>query len=193
MKNLKTKDLIYSGTFAVLYMIVAMITSMIVGIVPFLSIYGYQVVVGIACSTIYFMFVMKLKKFGAITILATLIGIMGAGSGHIFTLFLAFPIGLIADFVCKIGKYESKTMYNLSYIIFNLLSVTPTLTFITAKDATIQLCIDYYGQDYGDAIELLITNYMLYVQIVLAIIGGILGVIFAQKMLKKHFSKVGMG
>lgn len=192
MKELKTKDLIYAGGYAVIYMIVAVISSMLLGFIPFLAIYGFQLVVGVTGATIYLLFAMKIKKFGAITILATLVGLMSAGSGHIYTLLLAFPIGLVADFVCKLGKYESKFFYELSYVIFNLLTITPALNFVIAKDASIKMCLDYYGQDYVDVLETLITNYMIPVQVVLAIIGGILGSIFANKLMKKHFEKIGM-
>lgn len=191
MKKLETKDLIYSGGYAVIYMIVAMICSMLLGFIPFLAIYGFQLAVGVACSTIYMLFARKVRKFGAVTILALLVGMMSAGGGHIYTLFLALPIGLVADFICHLGKYESKNMYNLSYIIFNLLSVTPTLNLLTAKEATLKQYGDYYNEDYVIALELLITNYMVYVQGALAILGGILGVLFANRMLKKHFNKVG--
>ncbi len=190
--NLKTKDLIYAGGFAVVYMVVAMIASMVLGIVPILSLYAVQILIGFACGSIYFMYAMKLKKFGAITILALLVGLMSAGSGHIYTLFLAVPVGLLADFIAKLGQYKSKKMYGLSYIAFNLITVTPFLSYVVAREETVAMCVEYYGEGYGTAIDLLISDMLIPIQLVLAVIGGILGVLFANKLMKKHFEKAGV-
>lgn len=189
---MKTKDLIYTGGFAVVYMIVGMIFSVILGFIPILSLYGLQILVGITCSTVYLMFVMKTKKFGAITLFALLLGILNGASGHIYTLFFALPIGLVADYICKIGKYNSKRMYYISYVFFNLITVPPYLNYVLAKEATLQMCFEYYGQDYADAIELLLSSYLIPIQCVLALIGGVLGAIFADKIMKKHFKKAGV-
>lgn len=190
--NLKTKDLIYAGGFAVLYMIIAMITSMIVWFVPFLAIYGFQFATGVVCAPVYYLYAMKIKKFGGIAIFSTLIGIMCVGAGHIYTLIFAIPLGFLADFICKMGKYEKKTGFFISYVIFNLLTIAPTLMFVTAKDATVQMCIEYYGEDYGDSISALITHYMVPAQTVLALLGGIVGGFLALKLMKKHFEKAGV-
>lgn len=192
MERLKTKDLIYAGGYAVLYMIVALVSSTVLGFIPFLAIYGFQVLVGVCCACIYLLFAMKVGKFGGITIFTLLIGLMGVGTGHVYTLILALPLGLVVDCICLLGKYKSKMMYYISYVVFNLFSVTPSLNFYLAKEEAVQMCAEYYGQDYAEAIPLLITHYMIPVQIILAIIGGVLGVLFANKMMKKHFEKTGI-
>ncbi len=190
--KLETKDLIYAGGFSVLYMILAMISSMIMWFVPFLAIYGFQFVTGVACAPIYFLYAMKIKKFGGISIFATLIGLMSLAAGHYYTVIFAIPLGILADFICKLGKYEKIPLFFTSYLVFNLLTVSPTLMFLTAKDATVQMCVEYYGEDYGETLSALITGYMLPIQTVLAILGGIIGGFLAQKLMKKHFKKAGV-
>ncbi len=190
--KIATKDLIYAGGFAVIYMIMAMICSMLVWFVPVLAIYGFQFFAGVACAPIYYLYAMKIRKFGGIAIFSILVGLMCIAAGHIYVLFFSFPLGFLADFLCKLGKYEKKSMFFLSYVVFNLLTIAPTLMFITAKDATVQMCVDYYGEEYGDAISNLITSYMLPVQTVLAILGGIVGGFVAMKMMSKHFQKAGV-
>lgn len=193
MKNkLVTKDLIYAGGFGVLYMILAMISSMVVWFVPFLAIYGYQFVTGVVCAPVYNLYVMKIRKFGCLAIFATLVGLMSAASGHIYTLIIAIPLGFLADYICKLGNYQKTYLFFASYVVFNLLTVTPTLMFITAKEATVQMCVDYYGADYGETLSALITDYMLPVQTILAVIGGIVGGFLALKLMDKHFKKAGV-
>lgn len=191
MKKLQTKDLIYSGGYAVLYMIVAMVSSMAMGVMPILTVYGFPLVAGVVCSCIYFLYAMKIKKIGAITILAVLLGIMSASGGHIYTIFLAIPIGALADFIAFSGKYKSKAMLNLSYVVFNFLTVTPMLSFLTAKEATLKQYEDYFNAEYAQAIDAIISNYTIYVQVCFSVLGAILGILFANRLLKKHFNKVG--
>lgn len=112
MKNkLKTKDLIYAGAFAAVYLVV------VLGFVPFLYLFVSTFAVGVVGATIYLMYVMKVKKFGAILILATLFGLMTSTGGHPYSIIFAIPLGIIADCIAKTGKYESKKMNSLSFIV----------------------------------------------------------------------------
>ncbi|MFI3324666.1 MAG: MptD family putative ECF transporter S component [Clostridia bacterium] len=74
--KLKTKDLIYAGAFAAIYVIALMIIVMAFGMIPVLYIMS-PFFVGMIAATIYMMYVTKVKKFGAILILA----VIGAGIG----------------------------------------------------------------------------------------------------------------
>lgn len=193
MKNkLKTKDLIYIGAYSAIYMVVATVCTMILKIIAFFALYGLQITAGIFCASIYFLCAMKIKKFGAITTVGVLIGMMSGVAGHIYTLFLSLPIGFIADVIENKGNYQSKAMLNLSYIVFNLLTVTQTLNFLTAKDQVLEQYTQYYGEEYAKTLNELATTFMVVPQIILAIVGAMLGSFFANKLLEKHFKKAGV-
>lgn len=190
--KLKTKDLIYAGAFAAVYIVVMFIVVMILGFVPFLYLLASPFVVGVVNAVIYLMYVMKVKKFGAITILGVLFGLVTTTGGHPYSIMCAIPLGIVADLIAKKGNYISKNLNAISYIVFNLTMIGPFTTLFVAKDAFIASCVEYYGQSYGDAISALATDWLIYAQIGTAVAGAFCGTLLARKLLKTHFEKAGV-
>ncbi|MFI3116127.1 MAG: MptD family putative ECF transporter S component [Clostridia bacterium] len=192
MKKLKTKDLIYAGAFAAIYIVVMFVAVMLLGFVPFLYLFASPFVVGVIGAIVYTMYVLKIKKFGGITILGVLFGLVTTTGGHPYSIMFAIPIGIVADLIAKTGKFESKKLISISYMVFNLTMIGPFMTLFVAKDAFVQSCIDYYGQSYGDAIASLATDWLIFAQGGLAVAGAFVGTILASKLLKTHFEKAGI-
>ena len=193
-EKLKTKDLIYAGAFAAIYIIAMFIIVMGLGIIPVLYLLA-PLFVGIICATIYMMYVSKVKKFGAILILAILFGAIMSSSGHGMTVIMAIPIGLLAEFIAKIKGYKSKKMLVLSYAVFNLTMIAPFQLLYTASDQFVGQCRDYYGDVYADTIDGFITTYggkLLASQIVVGVVGALIGGWLATVLFKKHFEKSGL-
>lgn len=160
--KLKTKDLIYAGAFAAVYIVVMFVVVMVLGFIPLLYLFASPFVVGLFGAIVYLMYVMKVKKFGAILILGVLFGLVTTTGGHPYSIMFAIPLGVIADFIAKLGKYESKKFNAMSYVVFNLTMIGPFMTLFVAKDAFIESCVEYYGQAYGDAIAALATDWLIF-------------------------------
>ncbi len=190
--KLKTKDLIYAGAFAAMYIVVMFVVVMVLGFVPFLYLIASPFAVGVVNAVVYIMYVMKVKKFGAITILGLLFGLVTTTGGHPFSIIFAIPLGIVADFIAKSGKYESKKLISLSYMVFNLTMIGPFMTLHLAKESFVQSCTDYYGEAYGEAVANLATDWLIFAQGSLAILGAFVGTLLASKLLKKHFEKAGV-
>ena len=192
--KLRTKDLIYAGAFAALYIIAMFIIVMLFGMIPILYIMT-PFFVGVLSATIYMMYVTKIKKFGAILILSLLFGLIMSSSGHGITVLLCLPIGLIGELIAKLGKYQSKKMFSLSYLVFNLTMVAPFGNLYMASNSFIEHCNEYYGEAYGAAVKNILETYgnsLILIQIALAIIGAGIGVVLASMLFKKHFQKAGI-
>lgn len=192
--KLKTKDLIYAGAFAALYIIVLFIIVMTFGMIPILYIIS-PLFVGLISATIYMMYVTKVKKFGAILILAILFGLIMSSSGHGLTILICLPIGIIAELVAKAGKYNSKKMFSLSYLVFNITMAAPFCNLYLASEMFIDECNQYYGQDYADAVSNVLNTFgfgLWAIQAGLAVVGAGIGVVIASKLFKKHFEKAGI-
>ncbi len=190
--KLKTKDLIYAGAFAAMYIVVMFVAVMVLGFVPFLYLFASPFVVGTVNAVVYLMYVMKVKKFGAITILGLLFGLVTTSGGHPYSLIFSIPLGIVADFIAKSGKYESKKMNALSYLVFNLTMIGPFMTLHFAKENFIASCVEYYGEAYGAAVASFATDWLILAQGVLAVLGAFVGTFVASKLLKKHFEKAGV-
>lgn len=193
-KKLKTKELIYAGAFAAIYLIAMFIVVMGLGIIPVLYLLA-PMFVGLICATIYMMYVSKVKKFGAILILAVLFGLIMSSSGHGVTVLLAIPIGLLAELVAKSKGYTSKKMIVLSYAIFNLTMIAPFQLLYTATSSFVEETRVYYGDVYANTINHFITTYgsmLLVTQIIVGVVGALVGGLLATVLFKKHFEKSGL-
>ncbi len=192
--KLKTRDLIYAGAFAALYIMALFIIVMVFGMMPVLYVMA-PLFVGLIGATIYMVYVTKVKKFGAILILAVLFGLIMSSSGHGITILICIPIGLLAELIAKIGNYCSKTMFSLSYIVFNITMVAPFYNLYFATEGFIGQCAQYYGLEYGKVLSNLLNTYgftLMAIQVGLAVAGAAVGVLIANKLFRRHFEKVGI-
>lgn len=138
--------------------------------------------------------VAKVPKFGAITIMGIVMGLFFFASGHFILSFGANIVcGILADIICKIGKYKNKMLILLSYIVFSFGLTGPVLPLWFMKDAYVANLIER-GKDAGyiDAMFASINMGTFGICCIAILICAIIGGIFGQRMMKKHFQKAGI-
>lgn len=189
-EKLKTRDLIYAGAFGAIYLLLVLALVMGSGMIPILYILC-PLTVGVICATVYMLYVTKIRKFGAILILAVLFGIV-TSSNSVFSLVWAVVMGLLAEFIARSGKYQSKRLFKISYWVFNLNMIGPFLMLIYGKAQFIEMCEEYYGAEYAAAIDSLTPNWIIAALAALAVVGAMLGTVLAGKLIGKHFEKAGV-
>lgn len=189
-KKLRTKDLIFAGAFGAIYIVVMLMVVMVCGIVPILYILS-PFIAGIVLATIYELCVLKVHKFGAALILGTLFAVT-ASSGYLPGLILALVVALLAELVISLGKYKSKRMFLLSFLVFNLNMVCPFTNLYFNRDSFMAMATEYYGESYANGVAALATSWLPFAQIGLAIAGAAIGSTLASKLINKHFVKAGI-
>lgn len=188
--KLKTRDLIYAGAFGAVYLILMLVIVMGSGIVPVLYILS-PLTVGVICATVYMLYVIKIKKFGAILILAVLFGLVSSVNS-VYALAWTVLVGIVAELIARAGKYQSKKMFMVSYWIFNLNMIGPFLMLIYAKQQFIDMCVEYYGKDYAAAVDALTPSWIIFALAGLAVVGAVIGTLLASGFIRKHFEKAGV-
>ena len=193
MKNenkLKGKDLINIGIYAALTCVLITAVSMI-GFVPVLL-----PMIGILAPLVagipLMLFMTKVRKFGMITIMGLILGgfLWLTGMGYWPFLFGAV-LGLLADLICKAGKYNSPKMAMVGH---GVLSVTyfgcmlPLYLDIEAYFSTRQ----GFGQEYEQTVAELLQPWTLPALIIGGFVAGVAGARIGQKLLKKHFPPAGI-
>lgn len=189
-QRLKTKDYIYAGAFGAIYIILMMVLVAATGMIPILYILS-PFLVGCVCATVYILYVTKIRKIGAIMILALLFGIVTSTSSFI-SLIWALICGIGAELIARAGRYQSKKMFLLSYPVFNLTMIGPFLMLGFAKKHFIEMCEQFYGSAYAQTVDRLTPEWIIFVLAGLAVAGGAVGVLAASKFVKKHFEKAGI-
>lgn len=198
MKNenrLDVPDFISIGIYTAIYFVLVTIATFSSGIL--FAGFAYVLLPALAAlisGCVYMLMVAKVPKFGAITIMGIVMGLFFFASGHFILSFGANIVcGILADIICKIGKYKNKMLILLSYIVFSFGLTGPVLPLWFMKDAYVANLIER-GKDTGyiDAMFASINMGTFGICCIAILICAIIGGIFGQRMMKKHFQKAGI-
>ena len=193
MENkLQAKDLINIGLFTVLYFIIGCCVAIPIGFVPiFLPILGalWTLITGIP----FMLFATRVKKFGMVTIMAVLSGLLMGLTGMGFW---GVPMGLIfdilGDLVMKSGNYASVKKTILGYGVFSLWMVGTYIPMYFMVEQSYADFASSFGDEYATKVMSVMPTWSIVLVIagifVFAVLGGLLG----KAVLKKHFAKAGI-
>ncbi|MDE6968768.1 MAG: MptD family putative ECF transporter S component [Eubacterium sp.] len=189
--KLQAKDLVNVGIYSAIYLVITCVLSFLSLIPIFHPLLA--VICPIAGGIPFMLFLTKAKKFGMITIMGIIMGIVMllTGMGY-FCLFTGPISAVVADLVAKSGKYISAKKSVLTCGIFSLWYIGNYLAVFITREAQYQHTIDGYGQAYADAYIAIYQYWMLPVLIAVCFVSGLLGGVLGKKILKKHFQKAGI-
>ena len=180
--KLQAKDLINLGLFTVLYFVIGCCVAIPVGFVPiFLPILGalWSLITGIP----FMLFLTRVKKFGMVTIMGILSGLlMGLTGMGIW----GVPMGVIS------GGYNRTKKSLIGYAVFSLWMVgTYIPMYFMVEDSWASFAASF-GEEYADRVMAVMPMWSIILVIagifIFAILGGLLG----KALLKKHFAKAGI-
>lgn len=189
--TLQAKDLVNVGIYAAIYLVITMILSFL-SLVPI-----FHPLLTIICPIVgsipFMLFLTKTKKFGMITIMGVIMGVVMllTGMGY-YCLITGFVAALLADFVAKSGSYVSTKKSVLASGIFSLWYIGNYLAVFITREAHYRHVIEGYGKAYADSYMSFYPNWMLPVLLAACFFSGIIGGILGKKVLKKHFKKAGI-
>ena len=134
--KLMIQDLISIGVFTAIYFVLVTIATFATSaIIPGLSYVLIPVVSALISGCVYMLLVVKIQKFGAITIMELVMSIFFFSSGHFILSFVTnIVFAIIADLIGYISKYKNKAMILLSYIVFSYGLMGPVLPIWFLKD-----------------------------------------------------------
>ena len=135
--KLQVSDLITIGVFAALYFVMVCIATLVSTLVMggFGSIF-LPAVAALISGCVYMLLAARLGKFGGITVMGLVVGLFLFVSGHFVLSFIAsivFPVA--ADLIARAGKYKSKALLLVSYVVFSYGLTGPILPLWFMKDA----------------------------------------------------------
>lgn len=194
-KCLQIKHLISVGVYTALYFIMVAISALIVVfIIPGYSYVFIPVIAALLTGTIFMLMVSKVPRFGAITIMGSIMGIfffiMGRFPG---ALVICILIALFADGFAFLFKYKSKIGLMLSFIIFSFSTIGPVIPLFIFPNiyaeqlASVGKDASYISSAFAD-----ISQNTFYVLVIGILIAAVVGGLFGQQMMKKHFEKAGI-
>ena len=188
--KLTTKDFIIAGAFAALYVVLLFVVVSATGFIPIVYICA-PFTLSVVLGPVYMLYAAKIPKRWSIMILAALVGLVTSMGGMWLSILWALLLGLAADCIVNTGK-RSRKKYILSFMVFACTNMGPFWALVFAKQHFLDVCANYSGQDYANAIDRLTPWWIIFVFLGMAIVGGFIGGLAGSRLLKKHFEKAGV-
>jgi len=190
--KIEAKDLITLGIFTVIYFVIGAALSILVSIpimVPF-----FPAVWALVNGTVFMLYSTKVEKFGLVTLMAVLTGLLVGLTGMGFwSVPTGLVFGLLGDLIMKKGNYKSFKHNLLGYSVFSIWtsgSLIPWYFF--AQETLAKYAAGGHGTDYGTQVLSVPPWWSLLIFVGLNFICGLLGALIGKKIMKKHFEKAGI-
>lgn len=191
--KLNVSDLINIGVFTAIYFVLVTIATFASALIlPGFSNVFLPGLSALISGCVFMLMVAKVPHFGGITITGTVMGLFLFVSGH-------FAVSLIIGIICSVvadivaNKIRNPKGILASYVIFSYGLTGPVLPLWLMKDAYVASLVAK-GKDstYIDGVFAHINTTTLIICILATLILAIIGGIFGQKMMNKHFKKAGI-
>lgn len=192
--KLTVPDLISVGVFTALYFVLVTVATFTCALLPGVGNIVLPALAALISGSVYMLLAAKLQKFGGITIMGLVMGLFFFVSGHFVLSFAANIVcGLLADLIAARGKFHSEKLLLVSYVVFSYGLTGPILPLWFMKDAYIAN-LTARGKDaaYIDTLFASINNGSFVAAMAAILVCAVLGGLFGQRMMKKHFEKAGI-
>ena len=190
--KMQTKDLINIGLFTVLYFVLGCCVAIPIGFVPiFLPILGalWTLITGIP----FMLFAVRVKKFGMVTIMAVLSGLLMGLTGMGFWGILTGDVfGLLGDLIMKSGSYKSAKKTILGYGVFSLWMIGTYIPMYFMVEQSRADLAKSFGDEYADKVMSVMPMWSIVLVIAAIFVCALFGGLIGKAILKKHFTKAGI-
>ena len=190
--KLTVKDLISIGIFSVIYFIGFMIAGML-GYIP-VCVILLPFIAGVLGGIPFTLFVIKTQKFGAVTLMGLIVGLLTFFMGQTWmSILFGVIFALVADLIMKAADYKSTKKNLLGYAVYTLWTIGTMLPMWIMRAEYFESYRNNGGTDaYINSVMNLTPPYMIVVIAALGIVGALIGGAIGKKVLKKHFIKAGI-
>lgn len=192
--KLKVKDLVNIGIFSALYMAIAMVVMIPVGIAPILWLL-WPGIAGLFGGVFFTLLLTKVTKMGASLLLALISGILFFATGECtWVIIVTFAIaGLLAEVMRKVLGYKSFKGIALAGGFCAIGFIGSPLPMWLFQESYMKSIEEMgMGAEYVEGLQSMISAGSFIGMLAVAFIGGLLGTLIGHKMLKKHFEKAGI-
>jgi len=190
VKKLKVQDLIAVGIYTAIYFLLMSVCLLILRfVIPGFHNLFIPAVTALFSGIIYLILLNKVPKFGAITIMGTVVGLFFLISGH-------FPLAFLPNMLCALVadliQYKTKLKENVrvmaSYIVFSFGLMGPILPLWFMKNAYIDsLVAPGKNENYIAGVFAHTSNVMLGLCALAVLIGAVVGLGIGSRLMEKHF------
>ncbi len=195
-KLLKIKDIVTVAIMLALFLLVSALIGMSTIAIPFVYLYvapGLELFLG---AIFFIVAANRINKRGLLFIWVLLYGILTAAAGYLFML----PYFIVVAIICELSMIGKDTYINpirnmIGWSLYGAgMFFGIAIPCWVAWDSFKQQALDsgFAADTLQMQYQVVYTPHLFIIGILLTVVLSALGVLFAQKILKKHFKKAGM-
>jgi len=191
--RLTVKDLVTVGIFSALFLVFALVGGIFFAPNPVLTFY-MPVGSALLCGPVYMLMIAKVQKRWAVTILGAILCIIWFVTGMHWAMALGYLVmGIIADLAAGAGKYKSRIVNALSYILISFGGTGSYLVFFADPDGWAKTMLgNGTEQTYIDTMRSEGTVWIMIIMLVGTAAAAAASAAAGSVMLKKQFEKAGI-
>ena len=192
-KGLSVKDLVTTGIFTALVFVFILIGGMFFATNPVLTFF-MPAGSGLLAGSAFLLMIAKVQKRWSLSIMGVVIGILWFVTGMHWAFVLGYLLmAIVADFVAGAGKYRSKKLNSLAYILFSLGSTGTYILFFVDPNGWAQTMLgNGTEQSYIDTMQATANTGILIAMFAAVLITSAISAFVGCKLLKKQFEKAGI-
>lgn len=192
-KGLSVKDLVTTGIFTALVFVFILIGGMFFATNPVLTFF-MPAGSGLLAGPAFLLMIAKVQKRWSLSIMGVVIGILWFVTGMHWAFVLGYLLmAIVADFVAGAGKYRSKKLNSLAYILFSLGSTGTYILFFVDPNGWAQTMLgNGTEQSYIDTMQATANTGILVAMFAAVLITSAISAFVGCKLLKKQFEKAGI-
>lgn len=192
-KGLSVKDLVTTGIFTALVFVFILIGGMFFATNPVLTFF-MPAGSGLLAGPVFLLMIAKVQKRWSLSIMGVVIGILWFLTGMHWAFVLGYLLmAIVADFVAGAGKYRSKKLNSLAYILFSLGSTGTYILFFVDPNGWAQTMLgNGTEQSYIDTMQATANTGILVAMFAAVLITSAISAFVGCKLLKKQFEKAGI-
>lgn len=192
-KGLSVKDLVTTGIFTALVFVFILIGGMFLATNPVLTFF-MPAGSGLLAGPAFLLMIAKVQKRWSLSIMGVVIGILWFVTGMHWAFVLGYLLmAIVADFVAGAGKYRSKKLNSLAYILFSLGSTGTYILFFVDPNGWAQTMLgNGTEQSYIDTMQATANTGILVAMFAAVLITSAISAFVGCKLLKKQFEKAGI-
>ena len=193
--NTSIKNYIAIGVYSAIYLLAVAVSALLtVFLVPGYSYIFIPAVSALVSGSIFMLMVAKVRRFGAMTTMAGTMGVFFLLTGRFpMAIVICLLFGLLADLIGKASDYKNKKGLLLSYVAFSFNLTGPVIPMFLAPQLYAEDLVSQ-GKDasYIESAFSGITSGTIPILVVAIVITAVVGGIFGQRMIHKHFERAGI-
>lgn len=199
-RGLTARDLVTTGIFTALYLVFMMVGGMPFAPNPLLT-FWMPAAVALLTGPVYLLLIAKVPKHGPLVVLGVVEGLILFVTGMYWGWAVACVLlGVVADIVASIGRFRSKALNLLAFVVYSLSPMGSYLMLWLDPEAYGSYLVGRATDPesvktltvYMDTMRSAATDWMLPAMILAAVVCAVASGLLGLRLLRRQFEKAGV-